>query len=551
MRETPSAGERDRGGRAEADQADRGRAGGPGAGRGWGRGLVPAAEAVHRPAGGEAPPGAAGGGLGARPWGGHGATRGRRLRRLDSLGRGARSFVYSRPQGNQNYAIGAGTRLDRYRSVVVWCRRFTHAFGAASCRPPADGARTSWSRTAAGPRRAAGQPARRRPGGRLPGRVGGAGRGRARQSDVDVVAVCATDPPAERTRAIVAGLGELAMTWPLRGLELMLDTRARSPPRTGARGSRSTSTSARHAVPRLARPGRRPAHWFLLDLPSSATRPHPDRPSAPRPGRPDPPLLAAGGGARSLAWHDAHEGALEQTVLNASRGWRFAEGVWSSKDDAGAWALARTDDPATVETAWPCATATAPAARPGPRPRLPAPGPGAGRRCPGLAGRGPPGDRAAAAGPAGPGDADEMAGVLADPALHRFTGGRPATLQELRTRYAALAAGSGRPGRSGATGSSAAARRPAGWHGVGHHHPGPRRLDRDRRLGHRRPLAGPGLRHRGGRALVGWLARRDVREVAADIHPTTRRRPGWPAGPGSATTDQVDGEQVWRLPCRR
>jgi hypothetical protein len=39
-------------------------------------------------------------------------------------------------------------------------------------------------------------------------------------------------------------------------------------------------------------------------------------------------------------------------VLNASRGWRFAEeGVWSSKDDAGAWALARTDDPATVEAA--------------------------------------------------------------------------------------------------------------------------------------------------------------------------------------------------------
>jgi hypothetical protein len=39
-------------------------------------------------------------------------------------------------------------------------------------------------------------------------------------------------------------------------------------------------------------------------------------------------------------------------VLNASRGWRFAEeGVWSSKDDAGAWALARTDDPAVVEDA--------------------------------------------------------------------------------------------------------------------------------------------------------------------------------------------------------
>jgi hypothetical protein len=35
-------------------------------------------------------------------------------------------------QGNQNYAIPAGVSLDRYRSVVIWCRRFTYAFGAAA-----------------------------------------------------------------------------------------------------------------------------------------------------------------------------------------------------------------------------------------------------------------------------------------------------------------------------------------------------------------------------------------------------------------------------------
>ena len=38
-------------------------------------------------------------------------------------------------QGNQNYEIGAGARLDRYRSVVIWCRRFTYAFGAAELQP--------------------------------------------------------------------------------------------------------------------------------------------------------------------------------------------------------------------------------------------------------------------------------------------------------------------------------------------------------------------------------------------------------------------------------
>ncbi len=35
-------------------------------------------------------------------------------------------------QGNQNYNIPAGVTLDRYQSVVIWCRRFTYAFGAAA-----------------------------------------------------------------------------------------------------------------------------------------------------------------------------------------------------------------------------------------------------------------------------------------------------------------------------------------------------------------------------------------------------------------------------------
>ena len=35
-------------------------------------------------------------------------------------------------RGSQNYEIPAGVSLDRYRSVVIWCRRFTYAFGAAA-----------------------------------------------------------------------------------------------------------------------------------------------------------------------------------------------------------------------------------------------------------------------------------------------------------------------------------------------------------------------------------------------------------------------------------
>jgi electron transfer DM13 len=34
-------------------------------------------------------------------------------------------------RGNQNYAVPSSVDLSKYRSIVVWCRRFTVAFGAA------------------------------------------------------------------------------------------------------------------------------------------------------------------------------------------------------------------------------------------------------------------------------------------------------------------------------------------------------------------------------------------------------------------------------------
>lgn len=33
--------------------------------------------------------------------------------------------------GNQNYLVPDGTDLERYKSIVIWCRRFTSPFGAA------------------------------------------------------------------------------------------------------------------------------------------------------------------------------------------------------------------------------------------------------------------------------------------------------------------------------------------------------------------------------------------------------------------------------------
>ncbi|OKH98607.1 hypothetical protein A6A06_30090 [Streptomyces sp. CB02923] len=37
--------------------------------------------------------------------------------------------------GNQNYAVPAGTDPAGFRSVVIWCQRFSVSFGAADLRP--------------------------------------------------------------------------------------------------------------------------------------------------------------------------------------------------------------------------------------------------------------------------------------------------------------------------------------------------------------------------------------------------------------------------------
>lgn len=40
-------------------------------------------------------------------------------------------------EGNQNYAIPAGTDLSRFSTVTIWCERFSVSFGAAELKQPA------------------------------------------------------------------------------------------------------------------------------------------------------------------------------------------------------------------------------------------------------------------------------------------------------------------------------------------------------------------------------------------------------------------------------
>jgi aminoglycoside adenylyltransferase-like protein len=174
------------------------------------------------------------------------------------------------------------------------------------------------------------------------------------QSDVDVVAVCAAPPSQAAERALVGRLGELAMTWPLRGLELVLYTRAAVAHPVPVPRWELNLNVGRGMEHHLSRdPAADPPHWFVLDL--DILRGYGRTLAGPPPAEvvgPIPRRRVLEAVRDSLLWHGEHEPDRSQSVLNACRGWRFTEeGVWSSKRDAAAWARPRTGDPGLIDAA--------------------------------------------------------------------------------------------------------------------------------------------------------------------------------------------------------
>jgi RimJ/RimL family protein N-acetyltransferase len=145
--------------------------------------------------------------------------------------------------------------------------------------------------------------------------------------------------------------------------------------------------------------------------------------------------------------------------------------------------------------------------------------------------------------------AAEVAPLLADEALHRFTGGRPDSPAELRARYARLVVGHSPDGteswlnwviRDRATG------RPLG---------SVQATVRDATTG---PFAlaawvigaehqGQGVAREAAAAMVDWLRQRGVQHVAAYVHPEHDASMAVARAIGLAPTDRVvDGEVEWR-----
>lgn len=141
-------------------------------------------------------------------------------------------------------------------------------------------------------------------------------------------------------------------------------------------------------------------------------------------------------------------------------------------------------------------------------------------------------------------DAAEMAAALADPELHEFIGGAPATEPELRARYARMLAGPPDPAVSWCnwvirlredgrlTGTVQATVTPdaaeIAWV-VG------------------TPWQGRGIATEAARVLVAWLRERGVGAVIAHIHPGHTASAAVATAAGLAPTDAwLDGEREWR-----
>ncbi|MDF3147630.1 MULTISPECIES: GNAT family N-acetyltransferase [unclassified Streptomyces] len=144
--------------------------------------------------------------------------------------------------------------------------------------------------------------------------------------------------------------------------------------------------------------------------------------------------------------------------------------------------------------------------------------------------------------------AEEMAVVLADPALHTFIGGAPHSPDDLRARYERLVAGSPDPGVSwcnwvlrlraqsrlvGTVQATVTAAQDRGaeiaWV-VG------------------MPWQGRGFASEAARGLVTWLGQRSVGTVVAHIHPDHLASAAVATAAGLAPTEEEqDGETRWRL----
>ncbi len=149
--------------------------------------------------------------------------------------------------------------------------------------------------------------------------------------------------------------------------------------------------------------------------------------------------------------------------------------------------------------------------------------------------------------------AEEMAVALADPDLHTFIGGTPATPQALRSRYERMTAGSPEPAvfwlnwvirlrdEDCLTGMVPATVSPVERGAV---------AEVAWVVG--TPWQGRGIATEAARGLVDWLGRQPVQTVLAHVHPDHRASAAVATAAGLTPTETwQEGERRWRRELRR
>ena len=159
-----------------------------------------------------------------------------------------------------------------------------------------------------------------------------------------MAAVAGSSPARETKHRLVEALRHERFPCPARGLEFVLycldAVRTASPQ---AAFELNLNTGERMPFRVDYEPRADEEHWFPIDRSILRERgvalsgPPPSEVFAPLPRGVLLQLVLD-----SIRWHAGGAARADDTVLNASRAWRFSrEGVWSSKPDAGAWALTR------------------------------------------------------------------------------------------------------------------------------------------------------------------------------------------------------------------
>jgi predicted nucleotidyltransferase len=174
------------------------------------------------------------------------------------------------------------------------------------------------------------------------------------RSDLDVAVVVREAAPRALKDELVDTLRHEALPCPARGLELVVYREAVvREPTLDALFELNLNTGA--AMPFRADlvADVADAHWFAIDRSILAQAGLAlAGPPAADVFAPIPPVTLAPVLLEALRWHAGGEARGDDAVLNACRTLRFVEdGVWSSKPDAGAWALGRVDEPGLVRAA--------------------------------------------------------------------------------------------------------------------------------------------------------------------------------------------------------